>query len=345
MLAIRQPIIDRSEPILVTGANGFIGRALTRTLLEAGFSNVRCLSRKGATKSKGENTDPVSGNLLSPGDCLRVTRDIKVVYHLAAGTGTKSYPDAFLNSVVTTRNLLDAIIAHGCIKRLVNVSSFSVYGSDPVKRGSLLNEKFPMEIQPQARDAYCYAKVKQDELVAEYGQKHALPYVFVRPGVVYGPGKQRIHGRVGLEAGPVFLHLGGSNPIPLTHIENCAEAIALAGLCDGVKSGEVFNIVDDDLPSSRSFLKMYKRSVGPLRSIYVPPFVSYALCSLWERYSQWSAGQLPPVHTRREWHAYWEKYRYSNEKLKRLLGWSPRISTADGLQAFFASWSEGRSHA
>ncbi|HTG45264.1 MAG TPA: NAD(P)-dependent oxidoreductase, partial [Verrucomicrobiae bacterium] len=264
MITIREPIIDRSDPILITGANGFIGRALTGALVEAGFSNVRCLARSkrddGAeSRSLTGNVEFVYGNLLSTQDCLRIARDVKLVYHLAAGTGTKSFPDAYLNSVVTTRNLLDAVVAERLHKRFVNVSSFAVYGTERVRRGSLITEDCPIEAQPQARDAYCYAKVKQDELVAEYGQKRSLPYVFVRPGVVYGPGKHRIHGRVGLGAGPLFLHLGGSNPIPLTHVENCAEAIALAGLCGGVE-GQAFNIVDDDLPSSRSFLKMYKRS-------------------------------------------------------------------------------------
>jgi nucleoside-diphosphate-sugar epimerase len=68
----------------------------------------------------------IRGNLLSPEDCLRVTEGVQVIYHLAAGRGEKSYPDAFLNSVVTTRNLLDACRRHGTARRFVNVSSFAV---------------------------------------------------------------------------------------------------------------------------------------------------------------------------------------------------------------------------
>jgi nucleoside-diphosphate-sugar epimerase len=51
----------------------------------------------------------MKGNLLSRKDCEVATQDVAVIYHLAAGTGTKSFADAFVNSVVTTRNLLRAL--------------------------------------------------------------------------------------------------------------------------------------------------------------------------------------------------------------------------------------------
>ncbi len=193
-------------------------------------------------------------------------------------------------------------------------------------------------------DAYCFAKVKQDELVADYGKKHGIPYVLVRPGVAYGPGKQRIHGRVGLDTFGIFLHLGGSNPIPLTFVDNCAEAIALAGLKKGI-DGEVFNIVDDNLPSSRQFLKMYKKEVRQFRSIYLPHFVSYLLCLLWEKYAAWSQGQLPPIHNRREWMACWKRTHYSNDKARRMLAWTPKVSVTEGLSLFFADCRESGNHA
>src|SRR6202007_2614610 len=96
----------------------------------------------------------------------------------------------------------------------------------------------------------------------------------------------------------VFIHLGGSNKIPLTYIDNCADAIALAGLTPKV-DGEVFNVIDDDLPSSRQFLRLYKRNVRRFRSVYIPHPMSYALCWWWEKYSHWSEGQLPPAFNRR----------------------------------------------
>lgn len=339
-------ITGLNEPVLVTGAAGFVGVRVVECLLDAGFRQVRCLVRPSSdcgrlhaairARSAGEGAEVVSGNLLSREDCERVTKGVVVIYHLAAGTGSKSFADAFLNSVVTTRNLVEAAVGHQCLQRFVSMSSFAVYSNRKNSGGRLLDESAPMEKHPGDRaEAYCYAKVKQDELVMEYGRNCGLPYVLVRPGVVFGPGKNSITGRVGTDTFGLFLHLGGGNSIPFTYVENCAEAIVLAGLKPGVE-GEVFNVVDNDLPSSRQFLRLYKRQVRPLRSVYVPHVISFLLCWLWESYSAWSREQLPPVFTRREWAAYWKRTRYSNAKAQRLLGWTPRVPMAEAMARYFA---------
>ena len=123
-----------------------------------------------------------------------------------------------------------------------------------------------------------------------------------------------------------------------------ADAIALAGLKQGV-DGEVFNVVDDDLPSSREFLYLYKKNVRKFASLYLPHFASYGLCYLWEKYSTWSQGQLPPAFTRKKWYAYWKKTRYSNQKLKSRLGWTPQVSMAEALRCHFESCRYGERHA
>ena len=51
---------------------------------------------------------------------------------------------------------------------------------------------------------------------------------------------------MGIDTFGFFIHLGGSNQLPLTDVDNCAEAVVLAGLKPGV-DGEIFNVVDDDL--------------------------------------------------------------------------------------------------
>jgi len=338
-------IIGPDDLILVTGASGFIGSRVVENLLARGFRNLRCFSRPSSEASKiealsngrrnGVRLEVIRGNLLSPQDCTAAARGAVVILHLASGRGEKSYPDAFVNSVVTTRNLLEAIARHKCLKRFVNVSSFAVYTNTQKSRWRLLDESCPVETHPELRgDAYCYAKVRQDEIVAEYGKRFGLPYVIVRPGYVYGPGNEGITGRVGISTFGVFLHLGGSNIIPFTYVDNCAEAIVLAGLRKGI-DGEVFNVVDDDLPSSRQFLSLYKQNVKHFKSIYVPHLVSYALCSLWEQYSHWSEGQLEPVFNRMKWRASWKKTRYSNEKLKARVDWAPKVPMTEGLRRYF----------
>ena len=337
-------IVSPAETILITGSNGFIGSKVVGTLLEYGFNNLRCFVRPSSDLSalqeiirtyRKAKVQIIEGNLLSSEDCEKIAENVSLIYHLAAGRGQKSYPDAYLNSVVTTRNLLDAIIRNKSLKRFVNVSSFSVYSNRKIRRRGLLDEMCEVESQPLLRgDAYTYAKVKQDELVMDYVKDHRIPYVIVRPGVVYGPGNKGIHGRVGIGTFGIFLHIGGSNKLPLAYVDNCAEAIVLAGIKKGV-DGEVINIVDDELPTSKRFLKLYKINVKHFKSIFVPYRVFYCLCYLWEKYSKWSEGQLPPVFNRNMCSTYWKGNRYSNEKAKKMLGWRQKVDLKESLEHYF----------
>lgn len=330
-------LADGNDVVLVTGATGFIGCKVVEILLARGFRNVRCFVRPSADAARlariASHAQLIRGNLLSREDCISAASDASVIIHLAAARGERSFPDAFMNSVVTTRNLLEAAVRHASLRRFVNVGSFTVYDASRAVR--VLDETCAIERQPElCGDAYLFAKVKQDELVAEYGRKFGVPYVIVRPGHVYGAGNEAISGRVGIGTFGLFLHLGGPNTVPLTYVDNCAEAIVLASLTRGI-DGEIFNVVDDELPSSRQFLRLYKKNVKRFRSVYLPHFVSYTLCALWGWYANWSQEQLPPVFNRRRWYANWKRTRYSNEKIKARLDWSPSIATAEGLSRYF----------
>jgi nucleoside-diphosphate-sugar epimerase len=338
-------IAGPDDLMLVTGATGFIGRRVVKALLERGFKNVRCLTRPYSKTSGPEavlhehggdaRVERMNGNLLSPEDCAAAAKGASVIFHLAAGRGEKSFPDAFLNSVVTTRNLLDAALAHGVLRRFVNVSSFAVYTNTGKPRRGLLDESCPVEKRPELRgNAYCFAKAEQDNLVTDYGRRFGLRYVIIRPGYVFGPGNAGLTGRVGIGTFGVFLHLGGRNTLPVTYVDNCADAIVLAGLTQGFDC-EIFNVVDDDLPSSRTFLRLYKRNVKRFPSIYVPHIVSYVLCWLWEWYSKFSEGQLLPVYNRKVWYAMWKKTEYSNVKLKTRVGWQPKVPTREAFRRHF----------
>lgn len=334
--------IKEDELILVTGANGFIGSRVVAALLDRGFRNVRCFTRPSSNLARLEQTieshpgasvEIIRGDLTSPTDCAEAVRGVAVVYHLAAGMA-KSFEAAHDNSVVATKNLLEAISKQGEIKRIVSVSSFTVYSNMRLRAGALLDESCDLESDPRARgEAYCYGKVTQEELVVAYCRDHGIRHVILRPGVVYGPGRREITGRVGIYKRGIFLHMGGSNVIPFTYVDNCADAIVLAGLKD-VADGEVFNVVDDDLPTSREFLELYRKHVGSFRAVSVPRFVSYLLCYLVEKRAQWSRAAAPTLN-RKRWSADWKGNTYSNAKLKRTLGWKPRVPKEKALESYF----------
>ena len=202
-----------------------------------------------------------------------------------------------------------------------------------MKRGQLLDETAPLEDAPQARgDAYGFGKLKQEQLVQEYGRTRGLRWVILRPGTVYGPGKKDLTGRIGIDTFGFFIHIGGSNELPLTYVDNCAEAIVLAGLMPGV-DGEVFNVVDDERLTSAAFLRRYKGRVKRF-SLRLPYFLARALSRAWENYSIRSQGQLPPVFNLRRAAAEWKGNRYTNQKLRERLGWKQRVPLAEAMNRF-----------
>jgi nucleoside-diphosphate-sugar epimerase len=345
-------IASASDRILITGSSGFIGAKVLEILLEYGYRKIRCLVRCSSLLHRlknvlkqfdgGKGVELVTGDLLSPEDCERAADGVSIIYHLAAGI-EKSFAGAFMNSALATRNLMDGFLEVGKPKRFVNISSFAVYSNQRLKRGELLDESCPLEDAPQERfDAYGFGKLKQEELVRQYGIERSLPYVIVRPGAVFGPGKRELSGRVGINTFGFFVHLGGSNQLPLTFVDNCAEAIVLAGLKPGV-NGEIFNAVDDELITSKRFLAAYKSAVGSFFSIPVPYPLAYGFSWAWEKYSRWSKGQLPPIFNRRRCSAEWKGNRYSNQRLRERLGWKPRVSMEQAMKAFLREFEPNRS--
>ncbi len=120
-------LINYTDRILVTGSNGFIGSRVVAGLLDYGFTNLRCLVRPSSNLTalkevikchNGVKIEIVEGNLLSQEDCNEIADGAVVTYHLAAGRGDKSFANAYLNSVVTTKNLLAGAGLHGLSGRV-----------------------------------------------------------------------------------------------------------------------------------------------------------------------------------------------------------------------------------
>jgi nucleoside-diphosphate-sugar epimerase len=340
-------IIAPDARILVTGSNGFLGVRVVAELLRRGYRNVRCFVRPSSKLARlqeviahygaEQDVELVAGDLLSRDDCRKAAEDVAVICHLAAGFD-KAFAGAFMNSALATRNLIEAFLEHGHPKRFVNVSSFAVYSNLNLPRHALLDETCPLEDAPQERyDAYGFGKLKQEQLVRDYGTKRGLPYVILRPGTIFGPGKKDLTGRIGVDTFGFMIHIGGGNQLPLTYVDNCADAIALAALKPGV-DGEVFNVVDDDVLTSGQFLSAWKRKTGKWFSVRVPYFVAWWMNCWWEDFSKRRKGQLPPAFNRRRCAADWKGNRFTNQKLKTKLGWAPRVRMNDAMNTFLGQF-------
>jgi nucleoside-diphosphate-sugar epimerase/peptidoglycan/xylan/chitin deacetylase (PgdA/CDA1 family) len=332
--------------ILVTGAAGFLGRALIERLLVHGHTDIRCNVRRRVDIPKLEelskqhsNTklEYCVGNLRYREDAARAVEDVELIFHLAAGKkGTAA--DLFLNSVVASRNLLDAV-AERKPMRIVLVSSFSVYGVAGLGRGATVNEQTVLEPHPEWRDHYSYSKLRQEQLFWEYQQRNGFELVVLRPGVIYGPDGGHFSTRVGLTIGKWQLHFGGGNLLPLSYVDNSAEALVVAATRP-FAAGQVYNVHDDDLPTCREYLRAYKKHVTKIRSIPVPYFAVKLLSSLIAKYHRNSKGQLPAILTPYKVASLWRGNRFDNSKL-RSIGWRQLVPTAEGLQRSFTALRAG----
>lgn len=329
--------------ILVTGGTGFLGQRLVRKLVEWGHRDIRCLVRPGSAPDilrpileglPPANVEIFHASFNDLGALKRALAGVDIVYH-AAASKSGSVPAMVANTVVGSENLYRACVETR-ISRCVLVSSFGVIGVAKLPRKAWVDEGVSMEDHPERRDPYSFSKHRQETVAWEYAKREGLPLVVVRPGVIFGRGGSVMSPRIGINLFGVFLHLGGRNQIPLTYVDNCAEAIALAGTVPGI-NGEVFCIVDDDLPVSRALLGRYRKEVAPLHVLRVP----YPLLKVLAKWNVWysnrTQGHLPTVFTPYEVESIWKNHRFSNRKAKERLGWRPRVPMKEALDRTFSA--------
>lgn len=212
---------------LVTGATGFIGRHLVKTLVEQG-RNVICLVRKtsNANYLKDLGAELFYGDVLDKDSLKGITRDVNIIYHLAGEVYSQRNKDYYLVNTNGTKNVLE-MCRRNIIEKFIYLSSIAATG--PIrKKGDLLNETTPYRpITP-----YGKSKCLGEKLLKEFSEKYGLPSLIIRTSTVYGPGVNT--------ASRVFMFLeridkgtfriigDGTNEISLCYVDNLIHGILLA---------------------------------------------------------------------------------------------------------------------
>ena len=177
------------KKVLVTGADGFIGSHLTEMLLEQGYQ-VRALSYYNSFNYWGwldgishPNLEVVTGDVRDPHFCKHITKEIEIIFHLAALIAIPySYvaPDSYVDTNVKgTLNICQAAKENG-VKRVLVTSTSEVYGTAQYVP---IDEKHPK--QPQS--PYSATKIGADAMAMSFYNAFELPVVIVRPFNTYGP--------------------------------------------------------------------------------------------------------------------------------------------------------------
>jgi NAD dependent epimerase/dehydratase len=180
----------RDKRVLVTGADGFIGSHLTEMLLKEG-AHVRALAYYNSFNywgwlediPAGKNLEVITGDVRDPHFCKHITKDIDVVFHLAALIAIPySYiaPDSYVDTNVKgTLNICQAAKENGCSK-VLHTSTSEVYGTAQYVP---IDENHPL--QPQS--PYSASKIGADAMAMSFYNAFDLPVTVVRPFNTYGP--------------------------------------------------------------------------------------------------------------------------------------------------------------
>lgn len=175
---------------LVTGADGFIGSHLTEMLVRNGYQ-VKALSQYNSFNNWGwledidclEQIEVLPGDVRDPHYCKHITKEIDVIFHLAALIAIPySYvaPDSYVDTNVKgTLNICQAARENG-VKRVIHTSTSEVYGTAQYVP---IDEKHPL--QPQS--PYSASKIAADAMAMSFYNAFNLPVTIVRPFNTYGP--------------------------------------------------------------------------------------------------------------------------------------------------------------
>jgi nucleoside-diphosphate-sugar epimerase len=328
--------------VLVTGANGFLGRHVVAALVGRGHA-VRALVRP-ASRLDGpggpgwsRSVEIFRADLRAARDLDRAFDGVDVLVHLAAAVSGGE--DAqFASGVVGTEKLM-AAMARSQTRRVVLASSFSVYDWSAA-RGTL-DEETPVE--PSAdlygRDGYAVAKVWQERVVRRASGVHGWDLTVLRPGFIWGRGNEYL-ACLGQKVGPLHLLFAPAAKIPLTHVENCAECFTLAAETSGA-AGETLNVIDDQGISAWRYLGDHLRLSGA-RGLRVP--VPYVLAMAPVRLAQLTSrlifrgkGKLPSLLVPCRFEARFKPLRFSNQKAREALGWRPALSYEEALRRTYGA--------
>lgn len=248
-------------PVLVTGANGFVGRALCAALGEGGY-DVTAAVRDG-TRAQG-----VRGRIVPIGALSRETdwdvalAGVKVVVHLAGRvhvmneTASDPFQAFRAVNVEATQALARAAVRHG-VSRLVFVSSIKVNGEATAERA------FDAEDNPAPGDPYGVSKLEAERALARIGRETGLEVVVVRPPLVYGPGVGGNFRRLlGLVSRGVPLPFGAiANRRSLIYNQNLASALIACATHPDAK-GRTYLVSDDETFSTPELVRRLGAALG-----------------------------------------------------------------------------------
>jgi nucleoside-diphosphate-sugar epimerase len=317
---------------LVTGASGFTGKALVRSLCAQGVT-VRAIARP-SSKLDSLADLPVTwlrGQIFDADLAQKAVQGVSYIFHVAAAyreakITEQTYHDVHVKS---TMNLVQAASVVGRLKRFVHVSTVGVHGH-------IDNPPANEEYRFAPGDTYQRTKTEAELWLREHAPTLRVPFCVMRPAAIMGPEDRRLLKVFKMATKPIFPILGfGKCLYHLIHVEDLVHAL-IEGALNPAAEGQVFIVGNDEAIALTDFVSLIGQELGTsprvIRLPVTPFFVAAAACELLCK----PFGIEPPLYRRRV--AFFTKDRsFDTSKIRSVLGFSTKFSNASGI-AQTARW-------
>lgn len=303
--------------ILVTGASGFVGGRAVQRLRAAGHQVIPCGRRPAR-----ELREPLDGYV--QWDLTREARTwsaLDAVVHCAAHVGDSGDTAAFAATNIGGMRTLLASVPSGA--RVVHVSSASVYDLRTPLVDVTENAAYPTRFL----NSYARTKVEAERIVSGSGR----PFVILRPHIIYGPGDTHLMPGLkrALRFGWLPAYGDGKNHLSVTHVDNLAEAIALAVVPEAPTG--IYNVTDGvHAPVDEILRTLLARAGIDTRVAYIPRRIAWPLAVLADALPDVLRGRGDRTISRFLVCQMTQEFTMDIGKARAQLGYTPRWSFRDG---------------
>jgi nucleoside-diphosphate-sugar epimerase len=313
--------------VLVTGASGFTGSVLVRKLIALGL-DVVAIARPSSNLEQFRELPIkwVIGDVFNDEVVKESVKGVSYVFHMAAAYREAKLSDEgyYRVHVLGTQLLAKAALGEESLKRFIHVSTVGVHGhieNPPADEG------YPFK----PGDTYQKTKADAELWIRDFSEKQDLPLTVVRPCAIYGPGDKRLLKVFKLVSKGWVPSIGSGNHLyHLVHVDDLTDFLVLAAVHPKAL-GEVFICGSKEAITFRKMVSViadfYNVKVRFVRIPILPLFAAGVLCEIICR----PLGIDPPIYRRRI--AFFTKDRsFNTEKMRTLLGFTPRYSDEEGLR-------------
>ncbi len=331
--------------VLVTGANGFLGRAVVAALVADGHA-VRALVRPATDVTRlgwESNVEVARADLRAGTDLAPLFQGVEAVVHLA----TQMTGDDFTilsGTLVGTERLL-AAMAGSPAKRLILCSSFSVY--DWLRAGAVLDDGAELPADIWSSGAYAAAKTWQERLTRRLAEQHGWKLTVLRPGFVWGRGNDELD-CIGQRLGRWQFVIGPLRKLPLTHVHNCADAFRAVLAADN-SAGDTYNVVDLLGTTAARYAREQKDGSGRGGlTLWIPFWAARAFAWLANRCARFLFGErykLPSMFVPMRFALRYKPVHATSTGLRQKLGWRAPKSFQECARATWGPESEASANA